>query len=104
MIGQRMVQRAQREATGLPLTPYMVLAVTPRRIHLLRSGAFWTHKSAIASWDRDQVQVYSQRKVVNHEIWIHVPAEERTVVLEAPRTRVTGELLAALAGHSARAC
>ena len=97
VIGTRVHQRSQRKASGLPLSPYMLLAVTAERVHLLRAGHGWRAKDVIAVWPRQGVQALGERKVLTERVKLFVPAEARRVDLEAVRGRPIREVLGMLA-------
>jgi hypothetical protein len=56
-IAVRIHRRAQRRTSGLPLSPYMLLAVTADRLYLLEAGSTWRGKRVISVWDRDDLEV-----------------------------------------------
>jgi hypothetical protein len=47
----------QRRSSGLPLSPYMLLAVTADHLYLLEAGSTWRGKRVISAWDRDAINV-----------------------------------------------
>jgi hypothetical protein len=57
VIAARIHRSVQRRSSGLPLTPYMLLAVTEDRVYLLRAGSTWRGKGVIAAWDRAAIHV-----------------------------------------------
>ena len=85
-------QRVQRRASGLRLTPYMVLAVTHDRIHLFKAGPRWSSKDELASWDRSGVVPKVGERILTLGLSLEVRADGRHVRLEAVRGRRAREL------------
>jgi hypothetical protein len=85
--------RSERLATGLPLTPYMLLAVTEDRLYLLEAGHGWGVKSEIASWPRSGVGVDATQGPVVYRMAMYFSDRPEHLRLQAPRGKAIGKVL-----------
>lgn len=100
VLGMRVAQLRGRRKTGLPLTPYMVLAVTASRLYLFQAGMTWGVKKPIGSWARVDVSIRWEERALTRRLEIHLPELGEALVLEAPKSRGSGELLRAIGSSS----
>jgi hypothetical protein len=92
----RLHHRAQRRTAGLPLTPYMLLAVTSDTVHLLRAGSTWRCKGPIAAWRRGTIRVRAEPWALTWQLVVEVPSDGQTIALEAVKGKPIREVLDAL--------
>lgn len=90
----------QRRASGLPLSPYMLLAVTARHLYLLQAGSTWGGKEVIAAWDREAIDVDVDAGSFVYRFGIQLD-ETRTLSLGARRGRGAVGVADLLSGTSA---
>ncbi len=88
-ISARRRAREEREASGLAFRRYLMLVVTPTRLHVFdaRSGFGWKAKRQLAVWPRAALRIGTEVKAVTIRLTIEVPSENRRVELEAPKSK-----------------
>jgi hypothetical protein len=88
-ISARRRAREEREASGLGFRRYLMLVVTPTRLHVFdaHSGFGWKVKWHLAVWDRSTIRVSAESKAVTVRLTIEIPSENRRVELEAARSK-----------------
>jgi hypothetical protein len=88
-ISARRRAREEREASGLAIRRYLMLVVTPTRLHVFdaRSGFGWKAKRQLAVWPRAALRVSTEVKAVTVRLTIEVPSENRRVELEASKSK-----------------
>jgi hypothetical protein len=88
-ISARRRAREEREASGLAFRRYLMLVVTPTRLHVFdaRSGFGWKAKRQLAVWPRAALRIGTEVKAVTVRLTIEVPSENRRVELEAPKSK-----------------
>jgi hypothetical protein len=88
-ISARRRAREEREASGLAFRRYLMLVVTPTRLHVFdaRSGLGWKAKRQLAVWPRAALRVSTESKAVTVRLTVEIPSENRRVELEAGRSK-----------------
>ena len=88
-ISARRRAREEREASGLDFRRYLMLVVTPTRLHVFdaRSGLGWKAKRQLAVWPRAALRVSTESKAVTVRLTVEIPSENRRVELEAGRSK-----------------
>ncbi len=88
-ISARRRAREERESSGLGFRRYLMLVVTPTRLHVFdaHSGFGWKVKWHLAVWDRSTIRVSAESKAVTVRLTIEIPSENRRVELEAARSK-----------------
>jgi hypothetical protein len=88
-ISARRRAREEREASGLAFRRYLMLVVTPTRLHVFdaRSGLGWKAKQELGVWPRAALRVSAESKAVTVRLTIEIPSENRRVELEAGRSK-----------------
>ncbi len=88
-ISARRRAREEREASGLAFRRYLMLVVTPTRLHVFdaRSGFGWKAKRHLAAWQRSAIRVSTEVKALTVRLTIEIPSENRRVELEASKSR-----------------
>src|SRR4029450_9036747 len=88
-ISARRRAREEREASGLAFRRYLMLVVTPTRLHVFdaRSGLAWKAKRELAAWPRAALRVSTESKAVTVRLTIEIPSENRRVELEGGRDK-----------------
>ena len=88
-ISARRRAREEREASGLAFRRYLMLVVTPTRLHVFdaRSGFGWKAKRQLAAWPLSGLRVSTELKAVTVRLTIEVPSENRRVELEASKSK-----------------
>jgi hypothetical protein len=88
-ISARRRAREEREASGLAFRRYLMLVVTPTRLHVFdaRSKLGWKAKRQLAVWPRAALRVSTESKAVTVRLTVEIPSENRRVELEAGRSK-----------------
>jgi hypothetical protein len=88
-ISARRRAREEREASGLAFRRYLMLVVTPTRLHVFdaRSKLGWKAKRQLAVWPRAALRVSTESKAVTVRLTVEIPSENRRVELEAARSK-----------------
>ena len=99
-------EREERESSGLAFKRYMLLVLTPARLHVFDARSHlggWKAGRAIAAWDRAAVRATADEKSVTLRLTLEIPSENRHVELEAPKARrgTSGQVARLLASTSA---
>jgi hypothetical protein len=81
--------RDEREASGLAFRRYLMLVVTPTRLHVFdpRPGLGWKARRQLAVWPRAALRVSTEVKALTVRLTIEVPSENRRVELEASKSK-----------------
>lgn len=94
-------EKEERRTSGLTFKRYLLLVVTPSRLHVFdaRSSLRWKVARSLVVWDRSSVEATNDPKSMTVRLSLDIPSEGRRVELEAPRARkktagVVAELLA----------
>lgn len=84
LVARRVHRWRQAKRSGLPLSIFMLLAVSADRVYLFKTGSLWRPRRTIAAWDRHDVRIDVVRGTVStREILLDIPNERRRVALEA---------------------
>jgi hypothetical protein len=81
--------REEAEASGLAFRRYVMLVVTPTRLHVFdaRSGFGWKARRQLAVWPRAALRVSTELKAMTVRLTIEVPSEHRRLELEAYKSK-----------------
>jgi hypothetical protein len=101
-ISVRRRERQVRDASGIPFKRYMLLVLTPTRVHVFDAKSSlgrWKGGRLLAVWDRASVRAAVVPRSVTTRLTLAVPAENRRLELEAPKARraTAGEVARLLA-------
>jgi len=104
----RRLEREMRTSSGLAFKRYLLLVVTPGQLHLFDARSKltrWKAERLIAVWQRSAVQATKDLRSMTTRLTLEIPAENRRLELEAPKSRAStaGEVARVLAGTSAPA-
>src|SRR4029450_7396715 len=85
----RTAAREEPESSGLAFRRYLMLVVTPTRLHVFdaRSGLGWKARRDLGVWPRAALRVSAEAKAVTVRLTIEIPSENRRVELEAGRPK-----------------
>lgn len=88
-ISARRRAREEAEASGLGFRRYVMLVVTPTRLHVIdaRSGFGWKARRQLAVWPRAALRVSTELKAMTVRLTIEVPSEHRRLELEAYKSK-----------------
>jgi hypothetical protein len=98
-------EREERGSSGISFKRYMLLVLTPTRLHISEAQSRltgWKSGRSLGLWDRSAIQANTEAKSVTIRLSLEIPSENRRIELEAPRARraTSGELARLLAGST----
>ena len=101
----RQREEEERRTSGLQFKRYMLLVVTPARVHLFdaRSAmARWKARERIATWERSALRATTETLPMTIRLTLEIPSQNRRLELEAPKARrsTAGEVARLLAPQS----
>ena len=104
----RRQERRERDSSGLPFKRYMLLVVTPTRLHLFDARSAmtrWKARRSLAVWSRSDVRATMDPKPMSTRLTLDIVSESRRIELEAPKARrgTAGEVADMLAKDTAGA-
>jgi hypothetical protein len=102
----RRQERRERDSSGLPFKRYMLLAVTPTRLHVFDARSAmtgWKVKRSLAVWNRSDLRATMDPKPMSTRLTLEIASENRRIELEAPKARrgTAGEVAGMLAKDAA---
>ncbi|HEX9410168.1 MAG TPA: hypothetical protein VF986_00505 [Actinomycetota bacterium] len=98
-------EREERASSGLSFKRYMLLVLTPSRLHIFDASSAmtrWKANRSLATWDRSAIRATADTKSMTVRLTLEIPSENRRIELEAPKARrgTSGEVARLLGSSS----